>query len=97
MNEQMRKEFEAYIDLLGLSLNRDGDNYSHPLAKSYWLLWKFSWESSRRSLVVNLPYSVCRTHVFELPHSHEVGMEHDEYFEIEDIKNSLKSSGVSYK
>lgn len=62
----------------------------------YDLCWQ-AWQASRKALVVELPVTVCRTHVFEIPYTHEVGMEHDEYFEVDDIHNALDASGVNWK
>ena len=99
MNEQMRVEFEkAYTE----AAHRGGwepdfrvkrGDYMQPGV--YWAWW--AWKASRAALVVNLPISVCRTHVFELPHTSEVGMEHDEYYEIGDVKKSLDAAGVKFK
>jgi len=100
MNEQMRVEFEAWAikakcqhGVPYFVMKDDSGMYIDHGANIAWQ----AWQASRAALVVNLPISVCRTHVFELPHTNEVGMEHDEYYEIDDVKKSLEAAGVSYK
>lgn len=103
MSDKMREEFEAWAVKSGYNTKMivpiAGENskekaiYANGQTRSAWQ----AWQASRAALVVKLPITVCRTHVFELPHTHEVGMEHDEYFEVDDIKKSLDSAGVKYK
>lgn len=95
MSEQMRKEFEEWASRYhgAARLGVVGLIYSSEAVQHDWNVW----QASRQALVVNLPVSVCRTHVFELPHTNEVGMEHDEYYEIDDVKKSLEAAGVRFK
>ena len=80
-----QKEFEVWFY-----------NDLNEAAGVYHLAWQ-AWQASRSALVVNLPVTVCRTHVYEVPFTNEVGMEHDEYFEVDEIKMALDSVGVKYK
>lgn len=93
MSDKMRAEFEAWAinNDYGLHINQNG-SYGDVYAEWAWQ----AWQASRAALVVKLSATVCRTHVFELPHTNEVGMEHGEYFEVDDIKKSLDVAGVKY-
>lgn len=92
----MREEFEEWVSSKNLETsfgNYVDDEYDATWTQVYWE----SWQASREALVVELPVTVCRTHVFEIPYTHEVGMEHDEYFEVDDIQKALDAAGVAYK
>lgn len=91
-NDKMRAEFEEWIQSNGGDIRLNGEYVSNVTDCA----WQ-AWQASRAALVVELPVSVCRTHVFEIPWTSEAGMEHDEYYEIEDIKSALDAAGVSYK
>jgi len=94
-NDKVRAEFEKWaanrfgVIRLGMGMGF----YSVDSIEQAWQ----AWQASRAALVVELPVSVCRTHVFEIPWTSEVGMEHDEYYEIEDVKSALDAAGVAYK
>lgn len=60
------------------------------------LCWQ-AWCAAIESVAVKLPVTVCRTHVFEIPFTNEVGMEHSEYFEVDEIHKRLKNAGIKYE
>lgn len=60
------------------------------------LCWQ-AWQASRAALVVELPETCCRTLVFEQENTLEVGMEHGEYYEPDDIRAALDKAGVRYE
>lgn len=95
---EMRKAFSEYAirQYHNMALTPDGD-FIDSYTQDAFLDFCAGWKASRAALVVELPISVCRTHVFELPHTNEVGMEHSEYYEIDDVKKSLEAAGVKYK
>lgn len=93
--DKMREEFEKHLtERLGESFERFTNRAA---LDSFWLIWQEAWQASRQALVVELPYTVCRTHVFEIPWTNETGMEHDEYFEVEDIHKCINAAGIKYK
>lgn len=51
MNEQMRKEFEAWAEKEGFNIDRFGDGYDMPSANYAWQ----AWQASRAAIVVELP------------------------------------------
>jgi hypothetical protein len=55
------------------------------------LCWQ-AWQASRAAVKVELPETCCRAFVFD-DHS----MDHDEYFEVDDIKQMLNDAGISYE
>lgn len=98
MTDKMRESFSKHCHLWRYSEEVDENGFfTNPTTQRAWDVWTAAWQASRAALVVKLPITVCRTHVFELPHTNEVGMEHDEYFEVEDIQKALKSAGIAYK
>ena len=89
-----QKEFEKFANHWRYELTQNEEGfYDNALTQRAW----DSWCASRANLVVELPVTVCRTHVYEVPFTNEVGMEHDEYFEVDEIKMALDSAGVKYK
>lgn len=90
---KMREEFDVFAAGKGWDISHNGQHYNHVYAYYAWI----GWQASRQALVVELPVTCCRTHVFEIPWTNEVGMEHDEYFEVEDIHKCLDAAGIKYK
>jgi hypothetical protein len=87
--DKIQQEFEAWLKLNGRSAcaYEDGE-YFAPYVQSAWE----GWQASRAALKVELPATCCRAFVFD-DHS----MDHDEYFEVDDIKQMLTDAGVSYE
>ena len=85
-----QKEFEAWFAQEKEALATE---HTELFERLFW----YAWQASRAALVVELPVTVCRTHVYEVPFTNEVGMDHDEYFEVDEIKIALDSAGVKYK
>ena len=92
---QSQKEFEAWASQYEYDLSWDKfiDGYAIMHTRVVW----DTWQASRAALVVELPATCCRTLIFELEGITAVGMEHDEYFEVDEIKMALDSAGVKYK
>ena len=87
--DKMRKEFEDWF-----YSEIDGNSDSFGVLEH--LCWQ-AWQASRAALVVDLPATCNRCLILENPWSKDEMYEHDEYFEVDDIKNALEKAGVCYE
>ena len=55
------------------------------------LCWQ-AWQASRAAPVVELPATCNRALIYG-----DGSMDHDEYFEVDDIKDALTAAGISYE
>lgn len=107
--DKMREEFERYVthnfSCTDDSLNRTHMNiyYNYVCSRvhpydsvSVLAMWQ-AWQASRAALVVELPETCCRTLIFEQDNSLEVGMEHGEYYDPDDIHAALDKAGIKYE
>lgn len=88
--DKMREEFEGWVRRRGGDVMKRDRDYISSITREWWQ----AWQASRQALVVQLPATCCRTLVFEIEGTNEVGMEHDEYYEVDDIINVLSSAGI---
>lgn len=86
--DSIRKEFEIWAESRGLDLYCSRKD----LYEDTETLWAWSaWKASRKSLVVQLPEPI---------EVESVGVGctmHDEYFDIDDVKQTLDDKGIKYK
>jgi len=99
--DKMREEFEAFINHAGnwnydMEINKDGFFVSY-LTQRVFNSFVVGWQASRAALKVELPATCNRALVYPQYGTNEVGMEHDEYFEVDDIKQMLSEAGISYE
>ena len=92
INDKVRAEFEEWIQSHGGDIRLNGEYVSN-VTECAWQAWK----ASRAAQVVELPASVCRANQYHIEYTGELVTEHDEYYEIEDIKSALDAAGVAYK
>ena len=94
--DKCREQFEEYATRYHGALNMGvvGVVYSNQAVQHDWFLWQQAWQASRQALVVELPATCCRTLVFEIEGTNEVGMEHDEYYGVDDIISVLSDAGI---
>jgi hypothetical protein len=83
----LRAEFEKWVDTL---------SYDDLLPLDETSLW-LAWQASRAALKFELPATCNRALIVEhdLPLQDE--FHHDEYFEVDDIKQMLTDAGISYE
>jgi hypothetical protein len=84
----LRAEFEKWIDTL---------TYEQLAMLDETSAWD-GWKASRAALKVELPATCNRALIYEhnfLTLQHEIT--HDEYFEVDDIKQMLTDAGISYE
>jgi hypothetical protein len=89
---KMREDFESWANSKGWSLYQDGAGYYHHEVHSLWL----AWQASRSSQKVELPATCCRALIIERGLFVQDAIFHDEYFEVDDIKQMLTDAGISY-
>lgn len=105
-NDKMRAEFEEWFKL-EMTAKGYSDEWvrqmlctfsEHGNYETGWanIPWQ-AWQASRAALVVELPASVCRANQYHIEYTGELVTEHDEYYEIEDVKGALDAAGVAYK
>lgn len=91
--DKMREEFEVFCKKHNYRTDKSKlGGYVYHVTSSCW----DAWQASRQALVVELPATCCRTFVFEIEGSSEVGMEHDEYYEVDDILSALSEAGIKW-
>lgn len=93
--DKMREEFSKHCQTWRYSEEIDeNDFFVNATTQRAWDVWVTAWQASRQALVVELPATCCRTLVFEIEGTNEVGMEHDEYYEVDDILSALNDAGI---
>ena len=95
--DKMREEFEAFINHAGnwnydMEINKDGFFVSY-LTQRVFNSFVVGWQASRAALKVELPATCNRALIVD----DGDWMEHDEYFEVDDIKQMLNDAGISYE
>ena len=104
MSDKIREEFELYAKNNficsedSFKRTNTGVYYNYVYSKldnsdscSVNAIWKV-WQASRNATKVELPATCNRALIFE-----DGSMEHDEYFEVDDIKDALTAAGISYE
>jgi hypothetical protein len=80
--DEMEREYNEWVNTL---------SYEDFLPLDEASLW-LGWQASRAALKAELPATCCRAFIFD-----DGSMEHDEYFEVDDIKQMLTDAGVGYE
>jgi hypothetical protein len=94
----LREEFEAFskrhylLRELDKAWNNDADEYCEPELQ----LAFEAWQASRAALKVELPATCNRALLIPNDEDDGLQMMHDEYFEVDDIKQMLTDAGISY-
>ena len=90
--DKMREEFESWAkDNTKMPLDYNGDYYNKADAYFAYL----GWQASRAALKVELPATCNRALL--VADGYDVDMIHDEYFEVDDIKQMLTDAGIGYE
>lgn len=94
--DKMQEDFEDYMrnifDYYDALKKEDDGSYIFPHTESDWQIW----QASRQAMVVELPATCCRAFLFEIEGANEVGIEHDEYYEVDDILSALNDAGIKW-
>lgn len=89
--DKMRDEFEKWAKSRGMNVQKSrSGSYYHIVATDN--AWR-AWQASRQALVVELPHTVFRGDYLQDGTSN---LEWEEYFEIDEIKNTLKEAGIKW-